>query len=287
MGGTSTSQQNSQQQSQLTPWAPVANQLQGLVGQLPTDISASPQVSNSLAQLYNIGQQANPLAAGAMGAAGSQLGGAQNYGPATGILGNAYNTTQQSLSPYTSGNAMDPSSNPALAQQLATVNADVSGQVNPLFAAAGRLASPDNAQALARGITQGSTGILQNAATNQLNAINTLQNAAGSTAGGLLGADVANAGIQSQGISNAPGAYGVQNLGPTQSLTAAMTQQQLPYQNASTLEGLLGPLAAQFGQQNQTGSQTGSQTMSPAQQAWGWINSFANLGKMFSPSPAK
>ncbi len=280
MGGTSQTTQQQQQQSQLTPWAPAAGQIQGILGGLDPSIAnlgGGPGVSSALGQLSSIAGQPNPLGAPALNAAGSQLGGAANYGNATGILNNAYDTTRQSLSPYTTGNAFDPSSNPALRQQLDTVTSDVNNSINPQFAAAGRLFSPDNAQAVARGITQGSTGILQNAAGNQLNAIGQLQGAAGNTAGGLLGADTANAGIQSQGIGNAATAYGTQALGPQAQLNAALMQNQLPIQNAGALTGILGPLAAQFGQQNASGSASGTQTKSPIDQALAFSQMFGNI----------
>jgi hypothetical protein len=285
MGGTSTQQQQSTQQSQLTPWAPAAGALNGLINNvtpLANNLNGGPDVQSALGKLSAVGQGANPLADPSMNAAASQLGGAQNYGQATGILSDAYGKTQSALSPYTTGNPYDLQSNPALAQALGTVNTDVMNSVNPMFAAAGRLASPSNYQALGRGITQGSTGILQNAATNQLNAINSLQGAAGNTAGGLLGADAANAGIQSQGIGNAATAYGTQTLGPQLQLQSALMGNQLPIQNAQSLAGILGPLAGMFGQQTGSGTQSGSQTLSPAAQAWGWINSlsgaYKNLG---------
>jgi hypothetical protein len=284
MGGTSTTTGKTDNQSQLTPWGAATPGLQGILSGLDPSIAnmgGTPQTNAAFDQLYANGSAPNPLATPAMGAAGSQLAGGASYGKATGILGNAYDTTKEQLSPYTSGNAMDPSSNPALARALATVNSDVMGSVNPMFAAAGRLGSPDNFQALGRGIAQGSTGILQNAAQNQLGAIAQLSGAAGNTASGLTSADATNAAIQSQGIGNAANAYGAQNLGPQQMLNAALGKEQLPQQNASALAGILGPLAQMFGQQNQSGSSTGTSTMSPAQQAWGWMNSFANLGKAF------
>src|SRR5207302_2093366 len=200
----------------------------------------------------------------------------QNYGAASGILNAAYNRATSALSPYTSGSALDPGSNPALAQQLATVRQDATNSVNPMFSAAGRLGSPDNYQALARGIAQGESPILQNAAGNQLNAINLANGAAGGAASGLLGADSANAGIVGQGIGNAATAYGAQNLGPQALLAAALGQQQLPIQNAGALLGALGPLAAQFGTQAGNSNSVGTSTMSPAQQAWGWASSLGN-----------
>jgi hypothetical protein len=286
MGGKSETSQQTSQQSQLTPWAPAAGQIQGILAGLDPSIqnlSGTPAVNDAYSALIANASAPNPLGPLAMGAATSMLGGGQNYGNAANILKAAYDRTTSALSPYTSGSALDPNSNPALAQQLATVRQDVTNSVNPMFAAAGRLGSPDNYQALARGIAQGETPILQNAAGNQLNAINMANGAAGGAASGLLGADTANAGILGQGIGNAATAYGAQSLGPQALLSAALGQQQTPIQNASALMGILGPLAAQFGTQTGESSSYGTQTMSPAQQAWGWMNSLGNLAKAFKP----
>jgi hypothetical protein len=223
----------------------------------------------------------NPLGPLAMGAATSLLGGGPNYGAASNLLNASYNRATSALSPYTSGSALDPASNPALAQQLATVRQDVANSVNPMFAAAGRLGSPDNYQALARGETQGEGAILQNAAGNQLNAINMANGAAGGAASGLIGADTANAGILGQGIGNAATAYGAQNLAPQALLAAALGQQNLPIQTATALLGALSPLAAQFGTQTGNSTSEGTSTLSPAQQAWGWMNSLGNLVKAY------
>jgi hypothetical protein len=241
-------------------------------------MNGGPDVQNALNQLMQIGNSSNPLGGASMNAAGSLLNGSANYGNATNILNNAYGQTQNALSPFASGNAMDPASNPALAQELANVGTQVQNTVAPQFAAAGRFASPAMAQAEARGITQGSTGILQNAAANQLGAINALQGAAGNTAGGLLGADAANAGILGSGIGAAGTAYGNQTLGPQLALQAALTGNQLPIQNAGALAGILGPIAGMFGQQNGTGSST-SQTSMPWWAPLGAIGQFMGAFK--------
>jgi hypothetical protein len=280
MGGTSQTTQQTSQQSQLTPWAPASGDIQGILSQLTPSIqnlSGTPAVNDAYSALIANASNPNPLGPLSMGAATSLLGGGQNYGNAANILNAAYNRTASALSPYTSGSALDENSNPALAQQLATVRQDVSNSVDPTFAAAGRLGSPDNYQALARGIAQGESPILQNAASNQLNAINMANGAAGGTASGLIGADTANAGILGQGIGNAATAYGAQNLAPQALLSAALGQQNLPIQNASALMGILGPLAAQFGTQTGNSSSFGTSTMSPAQQAWGWMSSLGKL----------
>jgi hypothetical protein len=217
MGGKSETTQQTSQQSQLTPWAPAAGQIQGILAGLDPSIGAlsgTPAVNAAYSALMTNASNPNPLGPLAMGAATSLLGGGPNYGAASNILDAAYNRATSALSPYTAGSALDPGANPALAQQLATVRQDVTNSVDPMFAAAGRLGSPDNYQALARGIAQGEAPVLQNAASNQLNAINMANGAAGSAASGLVGADTANAGILGQGIGNAAAAYGAQNLAP-------------------------------------------------------------------------
>jgi hypothetical protein len=128
--------------------------------------------------------------------------------------------------------------------------------------------------ALGKGIAQGDTGILQNAATNQLGAINSLFGGAGSTAAGYGAADANNAQIQNSGVGNASNAITAQNQPATNLLSAALAQMQLPIQNAGALGGILGALGTAFGQSNSTGTgQTqGTNTMSGAQQ-------FATIGQ--------
>jgi hypothetical protein len=285
MGGTSTTTGKSEQQSQLTPWDQTSGRIQGILGGLDpaiANLSGTPDAIAGYNQLQANAQNPNPLGRLAMDAGTSLLGGGANYGKASGILGDAYGRTAAQLAPYTS-DPFDPQSNSALGRQLATINQDVMNSVNGMFAAAGRGGSPDNYQAIARGIAQGAAPLLQSAASNQLNAIDMANNAAGRAASGLIGADTANAGILGQGIGNAGAAYGTQNLGPQAFLDAALGKAQLPLQNAQALMGILGPLAAQFGKQTGNSTSTNEQTMSGAQQAWGWANAAANLGKAFYP----
>jgi hypothetical protein len=284
MGGTSKQEQSSQQQSQLTPYAPATSGLQGILSALgPSigNINGTPQLANAFGQLEANASAPNPLAAPAMSADTALLGGGQNYGTASNAVTGGLDAARSALSSYTSGNAFDPASNPALGAQLNAVGQQVQNTVNPVFSAAGRLASPANAQAVAQGITQGSAPILQNAASNQITAgglLGSLGNSAGNTLGNL---DQGQAGILGSGISNAGNAYGAQNLGPQELLSALITQGQLPIQNAGALSGILGPIAAQFGQQNSTGSQQGTSTMSGAQQFGTIAGGIGNLGKLF------
>jgi len=269
MGGTSTTTGKTAQESQTTPWAPADPELQSIISGLQPSIGnlgVTPQVTNAFNQLEANAGNPNPLAAPAMNAGAALLNGGANFNQASGILGSNYNTVAGALSPFTGGSAFDPSRNPALAAQLATVNQQVQNTVNPEFAAAGRLGSPANAQAIAQGIALGDSGILQNAAANQLSAANALSGAGNATAGNLGSLDATNAGILGSGINAAANAYNAQNLGPQALLAAALQQSALPISNAATLMGILSPVAAQFGQQTGSGSSDGTSTMSGAQQ---------------------
>jgi hypothetical protein len=269
MGGKSTSDTSTTQQSQLSPYAPASEGLQGILSGLQPsvgNIQGTPFTNQAFSQLLSNAQAPNPFVAPVQSAALSLLGGPQNSEFTTNLLKNAYGNTAASLSPFTSGSALNPASNPALASQLQTVSQDVANQVNPMFAAAGRLNSPDNYQALARGITQGSAPILQNAAANQLGAISALQGAAGSTAGGLSALDQLRAGILGTGIQAAQPAYATQNLAPEQLLAVAQAQQQSPAQMAGLLSSIYSPIAAQFGQTNASGTSHTENQMSGIQQ---------------------
>ena len=287
MGGTSTTQQSSQQQSQLTPYQPAAGGLQNLLGALggaTQNLGVTPQITSALDQIQANAGGVNPFAAPGQAAVLSQLNGGANYGAATGLVKNGYGTAAGALSPYLSGNAFDPSSNPALGAELGTVSTQVQNAVNPMFAAAGRLGSPANYQAVAQGIAQGDAPILQNAASNQLAAASAAGGLANS-AGGILGnLDASNAGILTSALGNASNAFQLANLGPQTQLAAALQQAQLPIQNAATLAGILSPIAAQFGTQNSNGQQQGSSTMSPAQQ---FATLAGGLASLFSPLRTK
>lgn len=289
MGGTSEQKQTTNQQSQLTPWEPAASGLQGILGALQPstqNLGITPGVTNAFGQIEQNASNPNPYAP-AMGAAAlSQLSGGPNFNGATNTVNSGNSAVSHALAPYMGGSALDPSSNPALAAQLAAVNQQVQNTVNPVFAAAGRLASPANEQAIAQGIAQGDTGILQNAAQNQISAAGVLGTNA-NNAGGILGnLDVGRSGIQTQGATNAPNAFSAANLGPESYLSAALMQSQLPIQNAGALAGILGPIAAQFGTQTGSGTSTGTNTASGMQQFLQFAQGFNNLLNPFKAGGA-
>jgi hypothetical protein len=269
MGGTSSTQQSSTQQSQLQPYQPAAGGLQNLLAALDgstQNLGVTPQITGALDQIQANASAPNPFAAPGSAAVLSQLGGGANYGTATNTVTGGYNSAAGALAPYLAGNALDLSSNPALAAQLGAVSTQVQNTVAPMFAAAGRTGSPAMAQAMAQGIAQGDGGILQNAASNQLAAAGALGGLANSTGGVLGNLDSANSGILTAALGNAPNAFQLANLGPQAALAAALQQSQLPMQNAAMLANILSPIAAQFGTQTGSGASNGTSTLSGAQQ---------------------
>ncbi len=269
MGGTSSSQQSTNQESQVTPYQPAAAGIEGILGNLMPSvdtINGTPRTNQAFDQLAQVASAGNPFADAIGRVANSQMAGGANDATATGLLGSAYGDLRSQLTPYASGNAMDPGSNPALAQALATVNQQVSDTVNPMFAGLGRLGSPDNAKVIAMGIAQGATPLLQNAAANQLNAANSLYGAGNTTAQGYGNLDANTAAIRSQGVNNANTAFGALTAAPQLMLQTALAQQANPIQMAGLLSPIYGGLGAQFGQTKGSSATTGTNTMSGAQQ---------------------
>lgn len=284
MGGTSKSEQS--QQSQTAPWQPTQGLLQGIIGGIggeagkygPTsaETGALSTIQGNAQNAQNYGQQATGLANDLMS------GGIDR----TGILSGAYGQTQQALSPYLNSNYLDPMQNPGMAGYLDTIKSDIGNTINSQFAGAGRDLSGMNTQALARGLSQGLSGAVlgqynQNVAAQQ-GAAGQLMNAAGNTAQGLSGLDqnaLANRGLGLDVAMN--GVPQAQNNQANQILAAGAQSRSMPLQNLGMLESLLLPIAG-LGSQS-SGTIQGSHTMSPAQQAWGWMNA---AGNMFAPRKA-
>ena len=64
-----------------------------------------------------------------------------------------------------------------------------------------------------------------------------------------------------------------------QLLQIGQQERALPVSNLANIAGLLTPIAQLGGNTTAHGQTEASQTMSPAQQAWGWMNAFSNLNK--------
>lgn len=287
MGGTSTSQQQSQSNSSTEPWQATLPALNNIVGQLGTQANNTGVTANetgALGQLTANAQAGNPYAPQIGNLATDLLsgGGAQDQ---NGTLNGAYSGLQNTLSPYTSASYLDPSSNPAFMNYMNTISNDVSNRVNGMFAGAGRDLSGANQQSLARGIAEGTAPVFanqynQNVAAQQ-GAANSLYQGGNTTAGLLAGLNQTALGNRGAGVDASQAALQARDSGANQLLNVEALKRNLPLQNIGSVESLLAPLAALGGQQTGTQTQSGSQTMSPAQQAWGWMNAGSNLfGKL-------
>jgi hypothetical protein len=174
-----------------------------------------------------------------------------------------------------------------LAQQLGTMSSDVTNSINQQFAAAGRDLSPDNSQALARGIMQGAAPLLANAQQQGLNAASTLYNAGNSTGAGLSALQQTNLANQQAGITAAGNALAALNYGPQQQLGIDQQEQSLPVNNLASIAGIVDPLATQFGTTSSNGTST-SQTQVPLwQQILGGALAAAGTAAKFTTSDAR
>jgi hypothetical protein len=113
---------------------------------------------------------------------------------------------------------------------------------------------------------------------------------AGNTTGGLLNqAQQTFLGNQGQGVNAATSALTAAQQPYQQMLQLGQLQTGLPLQTLQALSQIGIPIAGLGGTTNQTGTTTGTgsvlqqNTLSPAQQAWGWMNAFGNLGKAAFP----
>jgi hypothetical protein len=272
MGGTSqerTTQSNQQQQSQLTPGLGLGGLLGNLgsqIGNTPTGLTSQEQ--SALGSISSLGAAGNPFASSIGGVANTLLSGG---GPdRTGIVNDAYSQYQSLINPTATGQYTDPNTNPFFAQTTGAIGDDVTNRLKSLFAGSGR--DPSGAGEfsgqLGRGIASATAPIYaqqyQNERTNQLNAINNLFGAGTSTAGTLSGLDQTRLGNMQAGIGAADAANQANLYGPQLQLAAEAQRRGIPMNSIAQQLGLLGPLAAQFGTQNQsgTGSQT-SETSSP------------------------
>jgi len=194
------------------PWAPAQPFLSGILAQLQGQLasaSLTPQESAALSGLSGgsnyIGQflpqatdLANTLFAG---------GDAQAQAP---MVSGAYQQYRAELNPYLQASFLDPRSTPGFSDALAATNADITNQVNGMFAGAGRDLSGLNTQALARGLSQGEGQLIANQynanAANQLGAMGSLYGA-GNTTAGLLSS------LNQQALANRQAGLGVASTG--------------------------------------------------------------------------
>ncbi len=264
--GTSTQTQ----QSTTQPWAPAQPALQGILSGIQSQMGSYQPNAAENGALSTLVQNANTQPN--WGTTANDLTKSYLGGDPTGLVNPAYNTLKGQLLPYASGDNLDPTKAPGMANVLSTIRNDVSNNINSQFAGAGRDLSGLNVQNVSRGIAQGEAVPLLNQynsnVNNQLGAAGSLFNAAGTTANSITG-------NQAAGLNLANIAPQLANAPAMSILNAEAGVRGLPLQNLGMLENLTIPIAG-LGTQSQG---SGSYTMSPLQQmAMGSGALFGNKG---------
>ncbi len=283
MGGTSTTQQS--QASTTNPWAPAQPDLQGMLGQIGTNLNNTGLTgteSNALTGIANNGANATAAYAPQIGANATSLlngGGANNQ---AGAVNSAYQNYYNQTNPLASNTNYDPTQTPGMANLLSTIQSDVGNNVNGQFAAAGRDFSGANQMAYGRGIAQGEAAPLlaqynQNV-QNQQGAAGNLYQAGNATSGLLSGMqNQFNANTQA-GTQAASDAQSANNAGNNAALQAEAARRGIPVQALGLLAQIGIPIAGLGGQS--TGQSNGTNTMSGAQQ-FGMIGQgIGNIAKL-------
>ncbi len=287
MGGESKSEKTTNQTSTTSPWAPALPGLTNVLGNLNNiNPGLTGNESSALGTLASNSSGGNPYAP-QMGTNATSLlngGGAMNNAP---MINSAYSNYINATNPTANGAYLDPSTNPGWKSYLDTITSDTNNSLGGMYAAAGR--DPSGAgnygYNVGRGVAAGTAptalSLIQGERQNQINAQNN-QYQAGNTTGGLLSGlnqtDLAN---RQAGSGAATGALDAGNYQANAMLAEEAARRGIPLDTLKTSGGLLAMLAQLGGTQTGNSTQTGTSTMSPAQQAWGWMGSIANLNKSF------
>lgn len=279
MGGTSSSNQTTQQQQVTNPYGgakPILDSIFARLGNINPDPTA--RETQALDQLGSGG--GNQFADQISGVAGGLLGGGPDR---TGIVQQGYDEYRASTDPFASGQYVDPSQNPALQKYLDVARGDASRGINDMFAGAGRDLSGAHAQAYGRGVGQAEAPILYDAYNRareqQLGAIQGRYGAANTTGGILSGLDQTRFGNQIAGIGAAGAATDARNSGPLAALNAEAMRRGIPMNTLAQMMGLTMPAASGFGTTTNWGNQQGEQTKSAADTFNTWATGAGNLFK--------
>lgn len=260
------SKSTSQGSSQLSPYGPFQDQVEGFPAKLDSAYGmSSAALPGSMGNLSNL--ESGLFAGGGFGQGIENIGemaplldqGAGQVNQAQGLYGDTFNRLSGYLDPIASG-SMVGEGNPYLQGILSTITDQVNNQIGSQFAAAGRPLGSNayGTRALAKGLGEGLATPLFNNYWNernaQLGAIGQLQNAgygAASGIGGLSGY----LGNIAQGYGSIPGLYNANqqlvNQAGIQGAGIASLGQTLPYQGVQNYENLVMQPAQVFGTQRQ------------------------------------
>jgi hypothetical protein len=301
MGGTSTQQQNTSQNTvqnqtennsligngttsqsgSVGPWAAATPFLSGILGQLNGQMGSAGLTgaeSGAYNTLTNNAQNlTNQFAPQVSGVATNLLngGGAQATDP---MVNQAYQEYQRRLNPIADGTQIG--QNSGLQPYLDTLRNDITSQVNGSFAAAGRDFSGANQNALGRGIASGLAPVIASQyntdVSNMLGAAGSLYGA-GNTTAGILGGNNQQANANRvAGAGLIPAVGELQNGAANATLAAEAAKRGIPLQTLGLLAQIGVPIAGLGSTTSQTGTtsmnQTGTGTSSGTSNTTGTSN---------------
>jgi hypothetical protein len=286
MGGTSKQTQSSEsrQSSEFAPWDQAVAPVQDLIHNIRQN-TGNTGLSNTEQQAYQAlagnAQMGNPYAGGIDALAKSLLGGG---GPdRTGMVQNTYEDFRKGMTPYTTMNT-DPYSNEAFTRVTDQFSGDAMDRVKASYAAMGY--DPTTAsfgKSVGEGVTRAVAPLwLQqhNEMENRkLGAMNSLYG--DTTAGILSGLDQTKLGNQQAGVGVATAALNARDAPWQRLLELEGAQFMTPVQRDAALTSMILPIAQLGGSQTgiSFGKQEATKTMSPAEQAWGWMKAGGDLAK--------
>lgn len=262
MGGEN--KQTTTQQSQTSPWAAAQPALQGLLGQLESQIPSASLSGNeqlALSQLQQNASAGNPFAPQIKSFADNLLsgGGANDQ---AGAVQSGLDQFKSQMSKFA-----DPSysslNDPKLQAALAQIQSDVGNSVNGAFAAAGRDFSGANQMAYGRGVAAAQAPLIldqfnQDRALQQ-NAAQSLFGAQNTASGLLTGMNQQSLANQGQGVNASGAALDAQNYGPNAQLAIEAQRRGTPTQQLGLLTQIGVPIASTGSQSSGTSTTTTKQ----------------------------
>lgn len=175
-------------------------------------------------------------------------------------VGDAYKTLQTQIGGYAAGDFVDPMKNPQIQAMLTQVGDDISNRINAQFAGAGRDLSGANQTAVAKGVSQGTLGLLldqyNRGQDQQIGAARSLYDAGTGTATTQSNLDAARANLRGSGAAAGQAALDMTNQGANSILELDQQIKMLPYEDLATLGSILFPVAGLGQQQSQKGTST-------------------------------
>jgi hypothetical protein len=249
--GSSSSTTNSQQHAEKSPWGPTIEPLERIIGLLGGQIDNYKPTANenrAFNQLERSAERGNPYT-GQIGQFARQMlnGGLAGARMLTNHGKRGYEDLERRLSPYADGEHIGPDGNPQLKPYLDVLRADITNQVNPMFAAAGRDFSGQNMDELGRGITKGLAPVLaaqyNTDVGRQFDAANSIHGANNWLSQFLSSVEDRKIANKTAGIGIGNAHLAARDWGPNQMLEVEGARRGLPINNLGLLTKILGPIA--------------------------------------------